>query len=1121
MSTMTNQHLPIILLLCLCIALPVVPAAAGLDIEAAPLNPDFVRYMDEQEAAPPAVPLFLAAAPAPEPSENEYPVYPNSLIPAPGTPLWPDGSASVVATAEPPAEPYFNLADEGRVTTVKNQGKCGACWTFGALGSLESALLNDGLGEWDLSENNMKNTHGFDAGPCDGGNAFMATAYLTRGSGPVNESDDPYLLPVPSPESPTGLSPVMQVQNVTFLPPRDGPLDNDLIKTTIKEEGGLYAGFLVNYSLFGPNAATYYLPENSTAKLDGSHAVLLVGWDDAYPAANFVETPPGDGAFIARNSWGTSSGDDGYFSISYYDRSIGRFQNPATEYIGTGRATAAVLFTGEPADSYDHLYQYDPLGWTTSIGTGVSTTMYGKNLFTAERYEFLEAVSFFTREPGTAYEVRVALIEGDTSRQVYAANGTMALPGYRTLPLDAPVPLVPGREFSVTLRVTAPADTHPLVVEMPVAGYSSGAAARSGESFISLDGGDWDDLTAFFPDTNLCIKAFTRDPVSVPGDYATIREAVAAATPGDVILLGSGVYNENVVIDRPLTLIGNGDPVVDGDGGDVLTLTGSNITVRGITLTDGADGILVVGNDVTLADLTVTDCSENGIAVTSSASFTLTNCTAVGNAGAGLNFDDVRNGTLSRNTMAGNQWNLRFVPAAGYESSIAMDETNTVDGRPVYVWTGRHDEAVPGDAGMVYLIECRNITAEDLALSGNYVGLVVSDSTGVTVRNVTATGNFAGAFCRGSDALSISDSAFVGNAYSGFSSLNCTATTVTGSRIADNTVGAFLAAADPTDTVLWQNTFANNTGGHLSLEGQVALDSTTPLPYRYNGTYFMQRLGNFWDDYAGTDTDGDGIGETPYAVPGLNDTAPLVVPSDHYGVGEVPPPTPTPTPTPVPPAPAPAGGGGGGGGGGGHRAPSPPPMPFPMEPAAPLHEASYEVKSQSAVSAVDLTAAADLAGVRVTAEKKALPSDIVPPAAAVYEYDEITLSHIADADLRGALISFAVPLAWIEAQGAGTQDILLLRYRDGAWVPLKTRFVKEENGEARYVAETPGFSYFAIAVAERPQGEESPATPAVVEEAPAGTPPSDAPPNPHPTPVGLIIPCLAAGIAALLLVRRR
>ena len=45
---------------------------------------------------------------------------------------------------------------------------------------------------------------------------------------------------------------------------------------------------------------------------------MIVGWDDDKEVAG----APGNGAFIVRNSWGSSWGDGGYFYVSYYDESI-------------------------------------------------------------------------------------------------------------------------------------------------------------------------------------------------------------------------------------------------------------------------------------------------------------------------------------------------------------------------------------------------------------------------------------------------------------------------------------------------------------------------------------------------------------------------------------------------------------------------------------------------------------------------------------------------------------------------------------------------------------------------------------------------------------------------------
>jgi hypothetical protein len=197
------------------------------------------------------------------------------------------------------------------------------------------------------------------------------------------------------------------------------------------------------------------------------------------------------------NSWGSTWGDAGYFYISYYDTRIGRDN---------------AMFTAESPNDYSRVYQYDPLGWVANFGFG-SDTAYYANVFTSVGNEQLKAVGFYTSATNTEYEVKVFLNpdSGPISSAGYSSeqNGTIRLPGYHTIRLDNPVSLKKGDRFSVALKVVSAGWTTPVAIELPISGYSSGATASSGQSYISSNGAGWSDLTASQPNTNVCLKAFT------------------------------------------------------------------------------------------------------------------------------------------------------------------------------------------------------------------------------------------------------------------------------------------------------------------------------------------------------------------------------------------------------------------------------------------------------------------------------------------------------------------------------------------------------------------------------------------------------------------------------------
>jgi parallel beta-helix repeat protein len=208
-----------------------------------------------------------------------------------------------------------------------------------------------------------------------------------------------------------------------------------------------------------------------------------------------------------------------------------------------------------------------------------------------------------------------------------------------------------------------------------------------------------------------------------------------------------------------------------------------------------------------------------------------------------------------------------------------IDDSNTVDGKPVYYWKNKNNQTFPSGAGFAGAINCTNVKVQG--------------------QNFTKGGGVFFAFTQRSAVFtnSISDCRY--GIYFVASELN----SIAGNRISSNSYGIVLEA-NTTNNEIVGNTIEKNINSGMRLylaDKNLVFDNEIGYNYRgldfnwantnniYGNNFLWNTIqsftdayslnswdqgypkrGNYWTDYNGSDTNSDGIGETPYAINNVN-----------------------------------------------------------------------------------------------------------------------------------------------------------------------------------------------------------------------------------------------------------
>ncbi len=410
-------------------------------------------------------------------------------------------------------------------------------------------------------------------------------------------------------------------------------------------------------------------------------------------------------------------------------------------------------------------------------------------------------------------------------------------------------------------------------------------------------------------------------------DYLTIQAAINHASPGDLIKVAAGTYDENILVDKSVSLIGenNQNTLINGDG------TGNTVSVT-------ADGVLISGFGITGSGSTD---QASAVFLDNVENAKVTNNVISDNEGYGVFIMLGTNNLVSHNTLDYNGW---VTDAAGIrvdgEASSAVIANNTINDNFMGIFLNDANNVVVGNNSLAgdyqYGISvqgnCNNALLNNNTISGGSFGVFFDDSFGSTIEknSITATGSAGVSVQGGSSFLEIRDNDISNNWNDGVdigassshnniidNVLNNNGQVVSPSISVDNVenfigiaqfgIGVKLESAS--NNVISGNSLQNNHWvgiGLWSSYGNTILGNN--VSNNEFGLYFVSSDGNtvyhnqfvnnqvqayvngdgnvwdngypsggnYWSDYTGKDANHDGIGDTPYNIDALNvDNYPL------------------------------------------------------------------------------------------------------------------------------------------------------------------------------------------------------------------------------------------------------
>ncbi|MCJ2557088.1 MAG: right-handed parallel beta-helix repeat-containing protein [Candidatus Thermoplasmatota archaeon] len=353
-----------------------------------------------------------------------------------------------------------------------------------------------------------------------------------------------------------------------------------------------------------------------------------------------------------------------------------------------------------------------------------------------------------------------------------------------------------------------------------------------------------------------------------PGNYTTIQDAINASTPGDTVYVYSGTYCGEILVNKALTLRGEGalTTTIDACGSvSAVTILADSVHIRDFTIVNGTDGAPEPPPPPVPVD--------PGISVIGASDCLISNNVISDNL-IGILLWEAHNCVISNNSFSNNTWAIRIRPSEfRYSSEIAIRDNifrsstrEAIFADSLWQSTITNNTFEDGHGIFLYHSERVEVAHNDLSSEGG--GIIVYFSYGNTVTdNTISNPEWTAINIWGSNNL-IARNRITNSDWGISLYLSCT-NTIRENDIIGNKWGIILYLDEyeywhpSVGNVFYHNNFVDNTNHACDSGYDNEWDNGYPSG------------GNYWSDYSGpdefsgpnqTEPGSDGFGDTPRVV---------------------------------------------------------------------------------------------------------------------------------------------------------------------------------------------------------------------------------------------------------------